>query len=135
MLGNLHISLYLEQDTPTVLVENYYEHSLLSKTKQAVKKIKVKKLNIHSAIYFMPRVVANLEFLDENSFKNRLYTAQGKLTLSTFKEIIKFYRQAFDFSVTEPEYHQILFDQIYDRHNAKKNGTSLHRQLLEGYTT
>jgi hypothetical protein len=125
-----YMSLYLEQDTPTVLVENYYEHSLLSKTKQAAKKIKVQKLNIHSAIYFMPRIVANLVFLDENSFKNRLYTAEGNLTLSTFKEIIKFYRQTFDFSVSELEYHQIFFDQIYDRNNAKKDGIILHRQIL-----
>jgi hypothetical protein len=130
-LNNDYISLYLERTAPTVFVENYIEEFLLSKAKDLAKVLKIDITNIHSAIYIFPRLVANIEFIGDNSFRNSLYLAEGKLKLSTFKEILRFYRNTFDSSVPESDYIQRYFDQIYDRYNAKQNGVKLHKKLLK----
>ena len=124
-----YVSLYLDRQESTVFVENHDEQFLLSNTKKLAKKLKFKIQNLHSAIYIFPRVVANIEFSADNSFKNKLYNAEGKLKLSVFKDILRFYRREFDFSISEHEYIDRYFDQIYDRFDAKKDGVELHRRL------
>jgi hypothetical protein len=125
-LANIdYMTTYLKQANGTLIVENYLEDFILRKALKIAKKQSLDTKKLKGGVYIFPRVVANLIYGSDNSIKNSLYEAEGKLDISTIKEIIRFYRA--ELIRSESQYLKLHQGYWNEKYNLTKQNQITHR--------